>query len=58
MRIKINEDDLFPFYHIDKRFGVECCAPKGLVDKWDRVMDEFWEVQNEMAEIYKNTRKY
>ena len=52
MKIKIDEVELYPFYTIEKKSGNEYNISKDLFDKWERVMDDFWEVQNEMEEIY------
>lgn len=50
MRVVILEGEQYPFYSIKEdsgKWSIE--VPTETVERWKRVMDEFWKVQDEMV---------
>lgn len=52
MRINLDKDSYYPFYHVGSWGQVKCDVPYEVWERWDRVMTEFDEVQDEMEAFY------
>lgn len=57
--LDIDEDELFPFYKPRNPLRGQFCidVPKDTYDKWQRVLGEFFEIQDEMKEYADQLRK-
>lgn len=52
MKVTIKESEQYPFFHIEANQGkwsIE--VPDETLERWKRVMEEFWEVQKEMEGV-------
>lgn len=63
MKTVIRSDELYPFYdHVSKIADVPSYqpwareVPDEVIEKWDRVMGEFWKVQDEMESYYAKSK--
>ena len=59
VKVQISEDSAYPFYKItdieNPQRAIE--IPDHVLKRWERVMEEFEEVQREMLEYYYTKRK-
>jgi hypothetical protein len=52
MKVKIAEDELYPFYTSGLDYGVEVEVPEDFYERYKRVMREFARLQGELGELY------
>jgi len=60
MKVKIERDEYYPFHSIEEmppeaesaRFSVVVGVNKNTVKRWERVLSEFHDVQEEIEQVY------
>lgn len=57
IKVKIEEDELYPFFKMDdpRNENEGITINPDTFNRWQRVMDEFWQVQKEMKEAWDKT---
>lgn len=52
-RVKIDNDEVYPFYRLDLKYGgLDATIADQTLERWNRVMAEFWVVQGEMEGVH------
>lgn len=52
MNVKIDKDEMYPFYSVSHWGQKECDVPKAILERWNQVMDDFNVIQDEMEAYY------